>query len=81
MPKLPGDLCQMIDQLCQKGDQFAQIDQHDDALDQYEAAWELLPEPKSRRIIRRRRSEVSSVRENPDRHHAGSLAGFLAPVP
>ncbi len=47
MPKLPGDLSQLIDKLCQKGDQFAQIDQHDDALDQYEAAWELLPEPKN----------------------------------
>ena len=47
MPKLPGDLRQMIDKLCQKGDQFAQIDQLDDALDQYEAAWELLPDPKN----------------------------------
>ena len=47
MPKLPGDVCQMIDKLCQKGDQFAQIDQHDDALDQYEAAWQLLPDPKN----------------------------------
>lgn len=37
----------MIDQLCQKGDKFAQIDQLDDALDQYEAAWELLPDPKN----------------------------------
>lgn len=46
MSKLPGDLRQMIDSLCQKGDQFAQIDQHDDALDKYEAAWELLPDPK-----------------------------------
>lgn len=46
MSKLPGDVRQMIDQLCQKGDQFAQIDQHDDALDQYEAAWQLLPDPK-----------------------------------
>lgn len=46
MAKLPGDLRQMIDKLCQKGDQFAQIDQHDDALDQYEAAWQLLPDPK-----------------------------------
>lgn len=47
MSKLPGELRQMIDQLCQKGDQFAQIDQFDDALDQYEAAWQLLPEPKN----------------------------------
>jgi tetratricopeptide (TPR) repeat protein len=47
MSKLPGDVRQMIDQLCQKGDQFAQIDQFDDALDQYEAAWQLLPEPKN----------------------------------
>lgn len=47
MPKLPNDIRQMIDSLCQKGDQFAQIDQLDDALDQYEAAWELLPNPKS----------------------------------
>ena len=47
MPKLPEDLRIMIDKLCQKGDQFAQIDQLDDALDQYEAAWELLPEPKN----------------------------------
>ncbi len=47
MPKLPDDLRQMIDKFCQKGDQFAQIDQHDDALDQYEAAWELLPDPKN----------------------------------
>jgi tetratricopeptide (TPR) repeat protein len=47
MPKLPDDLRQMIDKLCQKGDQFAQIDQADDALDQYEAAWELLPNPKN----------------------------------
>ena len=47
MPKLPNDLREMIDRLCQKGDQFAQIDQHDDALDQYEAAWELLPNPKT----------------------------------
>jgi tetratricopeptide (TPR) repeat protein len=47
MPKLPEDLRIMIDKLCQKGDQFAQIDQSDDALDQYEAAWELLPNPKN----------------------------------
>ncbi len=47
MPKLPDDLRVMIDRLCQKGDQFAQIDQPDDALDQYEAAWELLPNPKN----------------------------------
>ena len=47
MPKLPDDLRMMIDKLCQKGDQFAQIDQSDDALDQYEAAWELLPNPKN----------------------------------
>lgn len=47
MAKLPSDIRQMIDQLCQKGDQFAQVDQHDDALDQYEAAWALLPEPKT----------------------------------
>jgi tetratricopeptide (TPR) repeat protein len=47
MPKLPDDLRVMIDKLCQKGDQFAQIDQPDDALDQYEAAWELLPNPKN----------------------------------
>jgi tetratricopeptide (TPR) repeat protein len=47
MPKLPSDLRQMIDTLCQKGDQFAQIDQWDDALDQYEAAWDLLPNPKN----------------------------------
>ena len=46
MPKLPDDIRLMIDKLCQKGDQFAQIDQIDDALDQYEAAWELLPNPK-----------------------------------
>lgn len=46
MSKLPSDLQQMIDSLCRKGDQFAQIDQLDDALDQYEAAWELLPNPK-----------------------------------
>lgn len=46
MSKLPRDLRQMIDNLCQKGDQYAQIDQLDDALDQYEAAWELLPDPK-----------------------------------
>ena len=47
MSKLPNDLRQLIDNLCQKGDQFAQIDQQDDALDQYEAAWELLPNPKN----------------------------------
>ena len=47
MTKLPNDVRQIIDRLCQKGDQFAQIDQHDDALDQYEAAWELLPNPKN----------------------------------
>ena len=47
MPKLPDDLRVMIDRFCQKGDQFAQIDQSDDALDQYEAAWELLPNPKN----------------------------------
>ena len=47
MAKLPDDLRQMIDKLCQKGDQFAQIDQADDALDQYEAAWQLLPDPKT----------------------------------
>ena len=47
MSKLPSDIRQMVDQLCQKGDQFAQIDQHDDALDKYEAAWALLPEPKT----------------------------------
>lgn len=47
MTKLPNDLRQMIDSLCQKGDQFAQIDQLDDALDQYEAAWDLLPAPKT----------------------------------
>lgn len=47
MPKLPDDVRQMIDKLCQKGDQFVQIDQLDDALDQYEAAWELLPNPKN----------------------------------
>ena len=47
MPKLPDDLRVMIDKLCQKGDQFAQIDQLDDALDQYEAAWDLLPNPKN----------------------------------
>lgn len=46
MSKLPSDLRQMIDNLCQKGDQFAQIDQLDDALEQYEAAWDLLPNPK-----------------------------------
>ncbi|HEY0984989.1 MULTISPECIES: tetratricopeptide repeat protein [unclassified Schlesneria] len=46
MPKLPPDIRMMIDQLCQKGDKFAQIDQLHDALDQYEAAWELLPNPK-----------------------------------
>jgi tetratricopeptide (TPR) repeat protein len=46
MPKLPNELRETIDKLCQKGDQFAQIDQLDDALDQYEAAWELLPDPK-----------------------------------
>lgn len=46
MSKLPSELRQMIDKLCQQGDQFAQVDQHDDALDRYEAAWELLPEPK-----------------------------------
>ena len=46
MSKLPSDVCMLIDNLCQKGDQFAQVDQHDDALDQYEAAWQLLPEPK-----------------------------------
>ena len=47
MPKLPDELRQMIDKLCQKGDQFAQIDQLDDALDQFEAAWELLPNPRN----------------------------------
>ena len=47
MSKLPPDVRTMIDKLCQKGDQFAQIDQHDDALDQFEAAWELLPNPKN----------------------------------
>jgi len=47
MSKLPADVRQMIDALCQKGDRFAQVDQFDDALDQYEAAWELLPEPKN----------------------------------
>lgn len=47
MSKIPADIRQMIDALCQKGDRFAQIDQFDDALDQYEAAWELLPEPKN----------------------------------
>lgn len=47
MSKLPSDLRQMIDKLCQKGDQFIQIDQLDDALDQFEAAWDLLPDPKN----------------------------------
>ncbi len=47
MPKLPDDLRLMIDKLCQKGDQLAQIDQADDALDQFDAAWELLPNPKN----------------------------------
>ena len=47
MPKLPDDISQMVDKLCQKGDQFAQIDQIDDALDQYEAAWQLLPNPRN----------------------------------
>lgn len=46
MDKLPKDLAHIVDNLCREGDRFAQMGQYFDAIEKYNAAWEVLPEPR-----------------------------------
>jgi hypothetical protein len=46
MAKLPADISAQVGRLFAEGEAFADAEQEEDALDRFQAAWNLLPEPK-----------------------------------
>lgn len=47
MAELPNEIYERIQTLCKLGDEFADEDEFRRALEQYQAAWDLLPEPRT----------------------------------
>jgi tetratricopeptide (TPR) repeat protein len=47
MSDLPDDLSEEVQRLCAEGDELADQQRYEEALSRYEAAWALLPEPRT----------------------------------